>query len=153
MDKKIMKLLGVCLFAVASVGVLTACSDNDAENPEGGKPGGEDVNPAPEVVEFVNSNLVYWGDKDGVGTDHFVLTLYTDMEVDATGNPIGPGKIMAFSLNVPPFASEATEFPLPEGTFDAALNGYTFDEWTFNLGYMNQIDLPTGKVDIPAGTF
>ena len=96
MDKKIMKLLGVCLFAVASVGVLTACSDNDAENPEGGKPGGEDVNPAPEVVEFVNSNLVYWGDKDGVGTDHFVLTLYTDMEVDATGNPIGPGKIMAF---------------------------------------------------------
>lgn len=97
MDKKIMKLLGVCLFAVASVGVLTACSDNDAENPEGGKPGGEDVNPAPEVVEFVNSNLVYWGDKDGVGTDHFVLTLYTDMEVDATGNPIGPGKIMAFS--------------------------------------------------------
>ena len=41
MDKKIMKLLGVCLFAVASVGVLTACSDNDAENPEGGrrKPG------------------------------------------------------------------------------------------------------------------
>lgn len=65
-------------------------------------PGGEDVNPAPEVVEFVNSNLVYWGDKDGVGTDHFVLTLYTDMEVDATGNPIGPGKIMAFSLNVPP---------------------------------------------------
>ena len=130
MDKKIMKLLGVCLFAVASVGVLTACSDNDAENPEGGKPGGEDVNPAPEVVEFVNSNLVYWGDKDGVGTDHFVLTLYTDMEVDATGNPIGPGKIMAFSLNVPPF-----------------------DEWTFNLGYMNQIDLPTGKVDIPAGTF
>ncbi|MCS2823448.1 hypothetical protein NXW78_21345 [Bacteroides ovatus] len=38
-------------------GVLTACSDNDAENPEGGKPGGEDVNPAPEVVEFVNSNL------------------------------------------------------------------------------------------------
>lgn len=43
MDKKIMKLLGVCLFAVASVGVLTACSDNDAENPEGGKPDGEDV--------------------------------------------------------------------------------------------------------------
>ena len=38
-----MKLLGVCLFAVASVGVLTACSDNDAENPEGGKPGGEDA--------------------------------------------------------------------------------------------------------------
>ncbi|MCS2675218.1 hypothetical protein NXV90_01945 [Bacteroides ovatus] len=73
-------------------GVLTACSDNDAENPEGGKPGGEDVNPAPEVVEFVNSNLVYWGDKDGVGTDHFVLTLYTDMEVDATGNPIGYGQ-------------------------------------------------------------
>ena len=153
MDKKLMNLLGVWLFAVASVCALTACSDNDAENPEGGKPGGEDVNPAPEVVEFVNSNLVYWGDEDGVGTDHFVLTLYTDMEVDAAGNPIGPGKIMAFSLNVPPFASGTTEFPLPEGTFDAAPNGYTFNEWTFNLGYMNQMDLPTGKVEVPAGSF
>lgn len=153
MDKKIMKLLGGCLFAVAFVCALTACSDNDTENPEGGKPGGEDGKPVPEVVEFINSNLVYWGDKDGVGTDHFVLTLYTDMEVDALGNPIGPGKIMSFSLNVPPFASEATEFLLPEGTFEAAINGYTFDEWTFNLGYMTQMDLPTGKVEIPTGTF
>lgn len=135
---------------------IHACKHKTQLHFLGGKSGASktvDIHPAPEVVEFVNSNLVYWGDKDGVGTDHFVLTLYTDMEVDATGNPIGPGKIMAFSLNVPPFASEATEFPLPEGTFDAALNGYTFDEWTFNLGYMNQIDLPTGKVDIPAGTF
>ena len=153
MDKKLMNLLGVWLFAVASVCALTACSDNDTENPEGEKNGGENGKPTPETVEFINSNLVYWGDEDGVGTDHFVLTLYTDMEVDAAGNPIGPGKIMAFSLNVPPFASGTTEFPLPEGTFDAALNGYTFNEWTFNLGYMNQMDLPTGKVEVPAGSF
>lgn len=148
-----MNLLGVWLFAVASVCALTACSDNDTENPEGEKNGGENGKPTPETVEFINSNLVYWGDEDGVGTDHFVLTLYTDMEVDAAGNPIGPGKIMAFSLNVPPFASGTTEFPLPEGTFDAAPNGYTFNEWTFNLGYMNQMDLPTGKVEVPAGSF
>ena len=153
MDKKLMNLLGVWLFAVASVCALTACSDNDTENPEGEKAGGENGKPTPETVEFINSNLVYWGDEDGVGTDHFVLTLYTDMEVDAAGNPIGPGKIMAFSLNVPPFASGTTEFPLPEGTFDAAPNGYTFNEWTFNLGYMNQMDLPTGKVEVPAGSF
>ena len=153
MDKKLMNLLGVWLFAVASVCALTACSDNDTENPEGEKTGGENGKPTPETVEFINSNLVYWGDEDGVGTDHFVLTLYTDMEVDAAGNPIGPGKIMAFSLNVPPFASGTTEFPLPEGTFDAAPNGYTFNEWTFNLGYMNQMDLPTGKVEVPAGSF
>ena len=153
MDKKLMNLLGVWLFAVASVCALTACSDNDTENPEGEKPGGENGKPTPETVEFINSNLVYWGDEDGVGTDHFVLTLYTDMEVDAAGNPIGPGKIMAFSLNVPPFASGTTEFPLPERTFDAAPNGYTFNEWTFNLGYMNQMDLPTGKVEVPAGSF
>lgn len=153
MDKKLMNLLGVWLFAVASVCALTACSDNDTENPEGEKNGGENGKPTPETVEFINSNLVYWGDEDGVGTDHFVLTLYTDMEVDAAGNPIGPGKIMAFSLNVPPFASGTTEFPLPERTFDAAPNGYTFNEWTFNLGYMNQMDLPTGKVEVPAGSF
>ena len=33
-----MNLLGVWLFAVASVCALTACSDNDTENPEGEKP-------------------------------------------------------------------------------------------------------------------
>lgn len=38
MDKKLMNLLGVWLFAVASVCALTACSDNDTENPEGEKP-------------------------------------------------------------------------------------------------------------------
>ena len=53
----------------------------------------------------------------------------------------------------PPFAPGTTEFPLPESTFDAAPNGYTFNEWTFNLGYMNQMDLPTGKVEVPGGTF
>ena len=89
MDKKLklMNLLGVCLFAVVSACALASCSDNDTENPEGEKPGGENGKPTPETVEFVNSNLVYWGDEDGVGTDHFVLTLYTDMEVDAAVQP------------------------------------------------------------------
>ena len=67
MDKKLMNLLGVCLFAVVSACALTACSDNDTENPEGEKTGGENGKPTPETVEFVNSNLVYWGDEDGVG--------------------------------------------------------------------------------------
>ena len=68
-----MNLLGVWLFAVASVCALTACSDNDTENRRA-KTGGENGKPTPETVEFINSNLVYWGDEDGVGTDHFVLT-------------------------------------------------------------------------------
>ena len=41
MDKKLMNLFGVWLFAVASVCALTDCSDNDTENPEGEKTGGE----------------------------------------------------------------------------------------------------------------
>ena len=55
MDKKLMNLLGVWLFAVASVCALTACSDNDTENPEGEKTGGENGKPTPETVEFINS--------------------------------------------------------------------------------------------------
>ena len=73
MDKKLMNLLGVWLFAVASVCALTACSDNDTENPEGEKTGGENGKPTPETVEFINSNLVYWGDEDGEGR----ITLYS----------------------------------------------------------------------------
>lgn len=49
MDKKLklMNLLGVCLFAVVSACALASCSDNDTENPEGEKPGGENGKPTP----------------------------------------------------------------------------------------------------------
>lgn len=147
--KKWMYLLAGCVVALA------ACSDED--NPatqEGNGPGasGKDDN-TPEIVKYTNASLVYRGQEEEDASCLFELSLYTDMEINYDGNPIGPGKIMRLSMNAPRFEKDATEFPLPEGSFTASPANYIFNEWTFNTGYTYQMDLPTGKIEVNGGTF
>lgn len=134
---------------------FTACSDDDYQDNNGNtniEPG-EDIH-SPEIVNFTNANLVYWGAQDIEDvTCLFELSLYTDMEVNYDGNPIGPGKIMRLSMNAPLFEQNETEFPLPEGVYKASPANYIFDEWTFNAGYVDQLNLPTGLVFANRGTF
>lgn len=149
MMKKWIYLLVSCMIAFAS------CSDDDnydnngnpIEETEGGTK-------SPEIVNYTNANLVYWGTQDVDDEScHFELSLYTDMELNFDGNPIGPGKIMRLSMNAPLFDKSATEFPLPEGTYKASPANYVFTEGTFNAGYIDQINLPTGIVSVNGGTF
>lgn len=134
--------------------LFTACSNEDnpgnAEQENAGS-GGSNV---PEVIEFTNAHLIYWGREDEEYVSClFELSLYTDMEINYDNNPIGPGKIMRLSMNAPLFEEDATEFPLPEGKFSASNTSYTFDEWSFNPGFAQQTDLPTGTVTTHGGTF
>lgn len=147
--KKWMYLLAGCVVALA------ACSDEDHPGTqEGNGPGasGKDDN-APEIVRYTHANLVYRGQAEEDASCLFELSLYTDMELNYDGNPIGPGKIMRLSMNAPSFEKDATEFPLPEGSFTASPANYVFNEWTFNTGYTYQMDLPTGKIEVNGGTF
>lgn len=135
--------------------VFIACSDDDYQENNGNtdNPPEEDIN-SPEIVNYTNANLVYWGIQDMEDkTCLFELSLYTDMEVNFDGNPIGPGKIMRLSMNAPLFDKDATEFPLPEGAYTASPANYIFNEGTFNSGYTEQINLPTGMVLVNRGTF
>lgn len=114
---------------------------------------GKDDN-SPEIIDFAHANLIYWGTQDEEDVSClFEISLYTDMEINYDKNPIGPGKIMRLSMNAPLFKEGTTDFPLPEGTFVASAATYVFDEWTFNPGYAQQTDLPTGTVTTHGGTF
>ena len=150
MKKKWIYLLTCCLFTFA------ACSDDNNSDNMGGNGNtipGEDDNTA-EIVEYTNASLVYRGTSDVEDVSClFELSLYTDMEVNYDGNPIGPGKLIRLSMNAPLFDKDATEFPLPEGVFTASPANYVFNEWTFNTGYVDRIDLPGGIVEINGGTF
>lgn len=144
--------LSVLAAGIAGVG----CSDSNDPASESVQPG--PVEPpfeelVPEETLFTNAELLYYGDDDGTGISvHYQLSLYTDMEIDEVGNPIGPGRLMRLSLNAS-FPGEDEEPVLPEGTYGEPENSYAFLPFTFNEGYLSELDLPTGKVLLPQFSF
>ena len=58
------------------------------------------VEAVPDTVAFTNADFIYYGDITGEGfADDWVVKLYTDMEIDDFGNPIGPGTVTQLQLN------------------------------------------------------
>lgn len=136
-------------FFLAALAFLAGACDDAATG------GTEEPAPAaPQPTVYPNASLVYYGaDDEELPSCLFELTLYTDMELDATGNPVGPGQILRVSFNAPLFAPDAEAYPLPEGRYRSASSASDFTPGTLNFGYMNRLDLPTGAVNIPAGSF
>lgn len=85
-------------------------------------------------------------------SDHYLLTLYTDMSVDDAGNLVGPGEIVSISLNAALLA-EGAEPMLPAGRYEEPYNSNSFLPETFNEGYLTSIDLPDGRVERPTNSF
>ena len=148
--KQVLKFLpwiGFSLFA--------ACGDSDPvspplqpEDPEGY------VEPVPEEFRCTNANLVYVGDDIQSGeSDSWLLTLYTDMEVDASGNPVGPGTLIRISLNVDCNLEQLPDTSLLAATYREQRSSGDFMPGTFNIGFMTTIDLPTGPIEWPDGSF
>ena len=51
--------------------------------------------PVPETTVFTNAEFIYNGDDIGEAiSDGWVIKLYTDMDIDESGAPVGPGEIM-----------------------------------------------------------
>lgn len=129
---------------------ISACDDGkDLNQP---KPPFQE--PVPEKTVYTNANLVYVGDDLGAeGSDLWVLTLYTDMELDETNNLIGPGKMLNVSLNVSFNPTQTPDLTMLESTYIEPTNTGDFSPGTFNPGYLLTIDLPGGKIEKPDGTF
>lgn len=149
---RINKMTTLRRITITSFGCLllcTSCKDNAT--------GGEDPTPQPKplpTINYTNANLVYYGIENDITTSsHYKLTLYTDMKLDAQNNPIGPGQMLRFSLNANLFEESVTEFPLPIGTYTSASSWSDFQPGTFNYGFISEVDLPTGKVSFPDGSF
>lgn len=107
-----------------------------------------------ESIVFTNAELIYCGDAVGEGiSDGFVVKLYTDMEFDIMGNPIGEGHIMQLMLNSPYSESQEASLDNIQGEYFSQSNSGDFTPWTFIYGYMNYIDLPGGRIELPDATF
>lgn len=144
-----MKKFYVSLFIPILALALCACNDKDPVQEEVPEP-----TTTPQSTVYTNASLVYYGvEFDEMPSSLFELTMYTDMELDESSNPIGPGHILRVSFNAELFSNGATEFPLPAAKYYNASSISDFTPGTFNYGYMNRLDLPTGAVEVPAGSF
>lgn len=107
-----------------------------------------------EEIEFTNAIWSYIGDDiDEELSDAWLVKFYTDMEIDAAGNPIGPGCVVQLLLNVTYNPSQEADTSYLGGIYTAQSSSSDFNPGTFVDGYIYTLDLPDGKMEIPDGTF
>lgn len=112
------------------------------------------IEAVPDTIDFTNAQFIYNGDDLGDETsDGWVVKLYTDMEIDETGSPIGPGCVIQMLLNAKYDPEQKGNPSMLCGTYLEMINSGDFSPGTFVNGYMNRIDLPTGAVEIADATY
>jgi hypothetical protein len=75
------------------------------------------------------------------------------MEIDELGNPIGPGSVMQLILNVPYEESQTPNIEQLAGVYLAQSNSGDYSNFTFIYGYLDILELPDGRHEMPDGTF
>lgn len=138
------------LWLVAAASLLLGCSTESEPKP---LPEGF-IEKVPEEIVFTNADLSYMGDAVGEQTsDGWVLKLYTDMEIDLVGNPIGPGCVMQIMLNAPYNPDQEPSMTLLRGTYSAQTSSGNFSPGTFVDGYIQYIQFPGERIELPDATF
>ena len=108
----------------------------------------------PTEVVFTNSQIYYLGDTSQEQSfDIWQFKFYTDMEIDELGNPIGPGSVMQLILNVPYENTQTPNIKQLEGIYLAQSNTGDYSNFTFIYGYLDILELPDGRHELPDGTF
>lgn len=143
-----MKKFALCLVLVALS--LVACTDRGA----GDVVNDEFVEKEATEVLFTNADVYYLGDRaQERSCDIWQIKFYTDMEIDELGNPIGPGSVMQLILNAPYEENQTPNLDKLEGLYLAQSNTGDFSQYTFIYGYMDILELPDGRHELPDGTF
>ena len=138
------------LWLVAAASLLLGCSTESEPKP---LPEGF-IERVPEEIVFTNADLSYMGDAVGEQTsDGWVLKLYTDMEIDLVGNPIGPGCVMQIMLNAPYNPDQEPSMALLRGAYSAQTSSGNFSPGTFVDGYIQYIQFPGERIELPDATF
>ena len=145
---KMVAILATLSFAF----ILTNCAPSKEGNE--GNEGEKFTEKEATTVEFTHADVTYVGDTSGEGySDGWVIKLYTDMEIDDYGNLIGPGVAMQLALNGYPKSDQTPDIDFLVGTYHAQSNTGDFAPYTFVYGYIDYLDLPTGRIYRPDATF
>ena len=112
------------------------------------------VEAVPDTVIFTNSQIIYYGGeaRDEI-SDCWVVKLYTDMEIDDFGNPIGPGTVTQLQLNAKFDENQGADPSKLKGMYREMMNSGNFAPGTFVSGYMVRLDLPGQTIEMGDGTF
>lgn len=112
------------------------------------------VEAVPDTVIFTNSQIIYYGGeaRDEI-SDCWVVKLYTDMEIDDFGNPIGPGTVTQLQLNAKFDENQSADPSKLKGVYREMMNSGNFAPGTFVSGYMVRLDLPGQTIEMGDGTF
>lgn len=138
----------ICAFILSLI-VVAGCTapDNSGDN-------NEFVEKEVITTFFTNAEIIYNGDDIGEATsDGWVVKFYTDMDMDAMGNLVGPGEVMQLLLNVPYESEQTPKFDNLVGEYRSQSNSGDFSPNTFVFGYMSSIELPDGRHERPDATF
>ena len=112
------------------------------------------VEAVPDTVTFTNADFIYYGDITGESfADDWVVKLYTDMEIDDFGNPIGPGTVTQLQLNAKFDEDQSADPSKLKGVYREMMNSGNFAPGTFVSGYMVRLDLPGQTIEMGDGTF
>ena len=143
-----MKRFALCLAMVAML--FVACTDKG----EGDIVNADFVEKEATKVYFTNSEVYYLGDTAREESfDIWQIKFYTDMEIDELGNPIGPGSVMQLILNAPYEKEQTPNLEKLEGVYLAQSNTGDYSNFTFIYGYLDILELPDGRHELPDGTF
>lgn len=124
------------------------------EDPVPEKPDDGFVEAVPDTVIFTNADFIYYGDIVGdSSSDDWVVKLYTDMEIDEMGNPVGPGTVTQLQLNARYDESQTADPSNLKGVYREMMNSGNFAPGTFVSGYMVRLDLPGQTIEMADGTF
>ena len=112
------------------------------------------IESVPDTVVFTNSQFIYNGDDIGTAeSDGWVIKLYTDMEIDDYGNPVGPGSVVQMLLNVAYDENQSADPSMLDGRYSEMMNSGDFSAGTFVSGYLAYIDIPGGRIEMADATF
>ena len=150
---KLIFYFALLVFALQAV----SCQDPQlpvVEEPIPEKPYDGFVGAVPDTVVFTNADFIYYGDIAGESrSDDWVVKLYTDMDIDQMGNPIGPGMVAQLQLNALFDENQAADPSALEGLYREMMNSGNFAPGTFVSGYMVRLDLPGQTLEMADGTF
>ena len=145
--------LKIVLMLLAASAFAASCQKdgggNTGQQPQ--TPGGFEE-PVPERPDYVNANLIYYGNGgDDELPDEWLLNLYTDMEV-VGGNPIGPGQYLCINFYAPVNQAQEPSLNYLKGQYGMPSSS-GLAESTYIQGEIYNIDTPLGSITMPGGTF
>ena len=111
------------------------------------------VESIPDTVRFVDSRFVYNGNLGDKVSDAWIVKLYTDMETDDSGDPVGPGTMVQLFLNVTYDDAQSADPDFLPGVYREMDNSLNYRAGTFVSGYMKYVDLPGQRIEVAEATF